>query len=358
MSAGGTAKNRISKYFHLNEFRLALERLGVDCKLVKQTDYITGFPSKDIQGWFSKKKFHNLIDEYKPDIVFCDTQQHFALETIKLGIPCFTYLRGNRWMEIEWAKKTIYRDPIMKTVLNMRHKNSEKVFRTCQGIFMTADYLDAIIKEHIPNATTFHFLEGLDTSRWYPEEGMTLEHPCVGMCHDANWWGKTKEMLTLENVVKELEHVHFYWAGDGQYKNPILEALEKYDNFHYLGSLGYPDKVRQYLTEIDMYALPTGMDTTPLSCREAMSMKKPIIATRVGGIPEMIYDNETGFLVSEGDYESWIKCIKLILDDNQLAKRLGEKARKLVQEKFNWDKLAKEFIKTVTPYAKKQKMQN
>ena len=52
-----------------------------------------------------------------------------------------------------------------------------------------------------------------------------------------------------------------------------------------LVTLGYPDEVRQYLTEIDIYALPTGMDTTPLSCREAMAMKKPIIGTRVGGIP-------------------------------------------------------------------------
>ena len=55
MSAGGTAKNRISKYFHLNEFRLALERLGVDCKLVKQTDYITGFPSR-YSGMVLKEK--------------------------------------------------------------------------------------------------------------------------------------------------------------------------------------------------------------------------------------------------------------------------------------------------------------
>ena len=226
----------------------------------------------------------------------------------------------------------------------MRHKIAERVFTECQGIFMTADYLDKVIKEHIPNAKTIHFLEGLDASRWYPAEGMTLKHPCVGMCHDANWWGKTKEMLTLDKVIEKMPDVHFYWAGDGQYKNQILEKLEKYDNFHYLGTLGYPDEVRQYLTEIDIYALPTGMDTTPLSCREAMAMKKPIISTRVGGIPEMIYDKETGFLADEGDEQTWITSIELLLEDKEMAKKLGNNARELLLEKFNWDVVAKKFL--------------
>ena len=232
----------------------------------------------------------------------------------------------------------------MKTVLNLRHKIAEEVFEKCNGIFMTADYLDKVIKEHHPNAQTHHFLEGLDTTRWYNSPGMELKHPCVGLVQDANWWGKTKEMLTLDKVMKSLPHVHFYWAGDGQYKEKILEVYNKYDNFHYLGTIDYPDKVREFLTEIDMYALPTGMDTTPLSCREAMSMEKPIIASNVGGIPEMIYNNKTGLLVDEDDYETWIKHISYLIENKEIAQNLGKQARQLVIEKFNWEIVAKKFI--------------
>ena len=353
-AGGGTAKKSIGKFFHLKEFGDALKKFGVDYKLVKETDYVSGFPSKNPKEWFSKKKFKELINDYKPDVVFVDRQSHFGLETIKSGVPLFVYLRGHFWMEQEWAKKTIYKDPIMKTVIKLRQNIAEQVFRECQGIFMTADYLDGVIKEHIPNAKTIHFLEGLDSSRWYPAAGMKLKHPCVGMCHDANWWGKTKEMLTLDQVIKDMPNVHFYWAGSGQYKTKILETLEKYKNFHYLGSLEYPDKVRQYLTEIDIYALPTGMDTTPLSCREAMAMKKPIIASNVGGIPEMIYDGKTGFLVNEGDYKKWIEKILEILDDKELAEKLGEEAQRLVIEKFNWDVIAKKFIKVAESYVNKK----
>jgi len=183
-----------------------------------------------------------------------------------------------------------------------------------------------------------------------------LKHPCVGICQDANWWGKTKEMLTLDRVIKQMPDVHFYWAGDGQYKTPILETFEKYDNFHYLGTLDYPDGVRKYLTEIDIYALPTGMDTTPLSCREAMAMKKPIIGTKVGGIPEMIYDNKSGFLVEEGDYQAWISNIRLFLDDKELSKKIGDGARKLLLEKFNWDVVAKKFVVVAESHLATQKL--
>jgi len=343
-AGGGSAKKSIGKYFHLKEFGDALKELGVDYKLVKETDYVTGFPNKNPKSWFSKKKFHSLINDYNPDAVFVDRQSHFALETIKAKIPLFVYLRGNYWSEVEWAKKTIYKDPIMKTVLNLRHKIAEEVFEKCNGIFMTADYLDKVIKEHHPNAQTHHFLEGLDTTRWYNSPGMELKHPCVGLVQDANWWGKTKEMLTLDKVMKSLPHVHFYWAGDGQYKEKILEVYNKHDNFHYLGTIDYPDKVREFLTEIDMYALPTGMDTTPLSCREAMSMEKPIIASNVGGIPEMIYNNKTGLLVDEDDYETWIKHISYLIENKEIAQNLGKQARQLVIEKFNWEIVAKKFI--------------
>ena len=120
-----------------------------------------------------------------------------------------------------------------------------------------------------------------------------------------------------------------------------------FENFHYLGSLDYPDEVRKYLTEIDIYALPTGMDTTPLSCREAMSMENPVVASKVGGIPEMVYDNNTGFLVDEGDAEGWVKKLTELIEDESLREKFGKAGRKRVIEIFNCNKLAKEFIEIV-----------
>jgi len=345
-----------NKLFHLKEFAIALSKLGVEYKLIKDTDYVVSFPSKKIKQWIeSRKKFKKIIAEFSPDAIFIDRQTKFGLEAIKVNIPLFVYLRGNIWLEHEWAKETIYKDPVMCAVLNQRWKIANEVCEKCDGMFLTADYLDSVVKKHHPNTKTFHFLEGLDVSRWYPSKGISLKHPCVGLLQHAAIWGKAREMLVLKKVIKSLPNVHFYWVGFGQYEKTILQELDTFDNFHWLGKFPwneYPEKVRQFLTEIDIYALATGIDTTPLSCREAMSMEKPIVASNIGGIPEMIYDGKTGFLVDEGNADQWIEKISFLLKNKNTAKEMGSAARQLIIEKFNWDVLAKDFLAVVNPIIK------
>ena len=176
---------------------------------------------------------------------------------------------------------------------------------------------------------------------------MTLKHPCVGLLQGAVIWGKTQEMLVLEDVLKSMPDVTFYWAGDGPHREKILSVLKKYDNFKWLGPLQYPDKVREYLTEIDVYALVSGIDMSPLTLQEAQLMKKPVVATNVGGIPELMKNNETGFLVEIGDATGWIEKLSLLINDEQKRERMGKKGRKFVEENFNWNKIAKEFIKNL-----------
>ncbi len=293
-AAGGTSKGSAGKYFHLKDFGEALTKFNIDYKLIRETDYVVGFPTKQISKLISsKKKFKKLIESFKPDAVLVDRQSNFGLEVIKAGIPLFVILRGHHWSELEFAKETIYKDRFMRKIVDARSQIAEKVFAGATAILPVCNYLIDIIKEHHPQQSIEVYVEGVNNARWYKQDGMQLKHPCVGLLQDANWWGKTKEMLVLEDVIKKMPNVHFYWAGDGQYKQPILEKLSQFKNFHYLESLEYPDIVRQYLTEIDIYALPTGMDTTPLSCREAMSMQNPVVASKVGGIPEMVFDKKT-----------------------------------------------------------------
>ena len=94
IAAGAT-----QKFVYMKALSDAVSRLGVECKLVKESEYAAGFPSKNILEWFSNKKFKKLISEFKPDAVFVDRQSHFGLESIKAGIPLFVYLRGHFWLE-------------------------------------------------------------------------------------------------------------------------------------------------------------------------------------------------------------------------------------------------------------------
>lgn len=343
------------KLFHLKEFGDALAKLGAECKLVNDVDYSRGFPSKNIKDWFtSNKLFWKLIEGFRPDAIFTDRQSHFAVDAVRSKIPLFVLLRGHYWSEQEWAKKTLYKDPLMRTILWLRNRIAEKCFRECTVILPICKYLENIVKEHYPNKPTSVFFEGIDSSRWYQVKGLELNHPCVGLLQDANWWGKTKEMLILSKVLEALPEITFYWVGDGPYREQVISVLGKYDNFKWFGRLEYPDKVREFLSSIDVYALVSGMDLAPLTLKEAQLMEKPVVATDVGGIPEMMEDKTTGFLVKEGDYEGWIEKISLLINDNKSAKEMGLRGRKFVENNFSWDLIAKRFLEIAEPYIKKK----
>ena len=205
-ATGGTSKGSIGKYFHLKDFGEALAKSNIDYKLVKETDYVIGFPTKQIGKLLSsKKKFKKLIESFKPDAVLVDRQSDFGLEVIKAGIPLFVILRGHHWSELEFAKETIYKDRFMRKIVDIRSKIAEKVFAGATAILPVSSYLIDIIKEHHPQQSVEVFVEGVDNVRWYKQDGMQLKHPCVGLLQDANWWRKTREMLTLEKVIEKCQ---------------------------------------------------------------------------------------------------------------------------------------------------------
>jgi len=337
----------------MKEFADSLSNLGVETKLVMDTDFARGFPSKRPSDWFfGNRRFKRLIREFKPDAIFVDRQTHFGLYAIKLKMPVFVLLRGHYWSEIIYAKQTMYKSVLSRCIIWLRNRIAEKCFSGATMILPICNYLTNVIKEHHPNVPTSVFFEGINASLWYPVTHMELKHPCVGLLQDANWWGKTKEMLILKDVLGKMPHVTFYWAGDGPYREQIVNELGKYKNFKWLGRLEYPKKVREYLSSVDVYALITGMDLAPLTLKEAQLMEKPVVATDVGGVGEMMLNNKTGFLVREGDHDDLISKLSLLLDDKNLANQMGMEGRRFVENTFSWEKIAKNFIQAIDNYVK------
>lgn len=145
--------------------------------------------------------------------------------------------------------------------------------------------------------------------------------------------------------------------------NLVLAGSRTDKNFidHYLGNVPFRDKVelKGYRTrdqlfsdyqEADLFVLPSYAEGMPRVIAEAMAMELPVIASRVGGIPEMIEDGVTGFLISPGDIGALTeKLIYFAKNKNQLVK-MGQKARSKVKEytfshqrKIFIDKLSNHF---------------
>ena len=343
-----------TKFFHLKEFGDALTKFDVDYKLVHDVDIYTSFPSRDIKKWFqTPSKFNTLVEDFKPDAAFIDRQTHFGLAVLKAKIPLFVLLRGDYWSEMKWAKETLYKSPVKRTVLWWKQRIADKCFSEATAILPICKYLKNVVKEHYPDKPLEVLYGGIDASRWFQVQGMELQHPCVGLLQGAHIWGKAKEMITLTKVMENMPNVTFYWAGDGPYRDNILSELGKYKNFKWLGQLPYPDGVREYLAGIDVYALASGIDMSPLTLQEAQLMERPVVATNAGGIPELMDNNNTGFLVEKGDSHGWIEKLSILINDSKKAKQMGVTGRNFVKDNFSWDNIARKFVDILSFYLRR-----
>ena len=342
-----------SKFFHLKEFGQTLEKFGVETRLIHDIEYYDAFPTRKIRNWIpNKKKFNQLINDFEPDAVFIDRQAHFGSAVLDAKIPLFVHLRGDYWSEIKWARETLYKSPMRRTVLKLKDQIAARCFEGSSLILPICSYLKYIVKEHYPTTPAEVLYQGISPSNWHHIEGLKLNHPCVGLLQGAVIWGKTQEMLVLTRVLEAMPHVTFYWVGDGPYRDKILPTLSKYANFKWLGPMQYPDKVREYLSEIDIYALVSGIDMSPLTLQEAQLMCKPVVATRVGGIPELMKDGDTGFLVEKGDAQGWIDKLTMLVSDENKAKHMGRSGREFVEKTFSWDIITKNFVDVAKQHIK------
>ena len=343
-----------TRLYFSKKFQTELEKNNIQCKLSLYSDIVRKVPNKSISDWFASKgisdlftsikEFKKLTADFKPDLVLVDLVNNFGLDAIKQKIPLFIHLRGDYWSEKEWARDTQYTSMIRRSVLNHRIKIGEKCYLGSSAILPICRYLDNIVNNKFPNHPTYVFRGGIDTAEWNRVETDQLKHPCVGLLQKASIWGKTKEMFILEQVIPKFPSVTFYWAGGGYYENKVLERLNKFKNFVWLGKLQYPDKVREFLSEIDLYALVTGIDMLPSTLLEAQLLEKPVIATDVGGVNETMVNLKSGYLVAQGNAEELCEKIDLLLNDSQLSTEMGKNGRSYVQETFSFDVLTKDFI--------------
>lgn len=332
-----------SKIFHLKEFATYLKKMGIETMVVLDIEFSDGFPSRKINNWFTKdRKFKKLIKQFNPDVILVDRQRHFALSSIKNNIPLLLHLRGDFWKEMDMAEKTIYKKFPKKNALKKWDQIAKICFENSQIILPICNFLKNRTKEFYPNKNIQVLYQGINPQNWFPEKGITLKHPCIGLVQSANIYEKTMELLLLTKIMKKFPNVSFYWVGDGPYRDSVLPELKKSKNFHWLGSLKYPDKVRQFLTEIDVYALISGIDMSPLTLLEAQLMRKPVIATNIGGVSELMVDEISGYLVKKGDSDDLEKKIKLLIH-NEKSIEMGNAGRKFVVENFSWEIIAKKF---------------
>jgi glycosyltransferase involved in cell wall biosynthesis len=107
---------------------------------------------------------------------------------------------------------------------------------------------------------------------------------------------------------------------------------------------GFRDDVHALLEELDVVALPSWTEGLPLVLLEAMAAGRPVVATPVGGTPEVVSDGETGLLVPPRDPEALAAALRRVLEDRGLAERLAAAGRRRVDERFTLDAMSRRML--------------
>ncbi|MCH7648943.1 MAG: glycosyltransferase family 4 protein, partial [Thaumarchaeota archaeon] len=148
------------------------------------------------------------------------------------------------------------------------------------------------------------------------------------------------------NDVEKTEKQIIYLGRDSYEKGiDILQKIEsKLDgNVVYCTDLSWNDAMIE-LKKSSILVVPSRMESSPTSIKEAFYFKIPVVATNVGGIPELITDNHTGLLVPYDDSEKLVKVINNLLSNLELSNSLSKEAYNFVINHMTWKKVLPKYI--------------
>ena len=124
-------------------------------------------------------------------------------------------------------------------------------------------------------------------------------------------------------------------AGDGELRGELEQQAERLRIRDRVFFLGRRQDVRDLLGAADVFALSSIYEGNPLSVMEAMAAGLPVVATSVGGIPELIESGRNGLLVNSGDTQSFADALMMFANDPAALRRMGDAAARRAREKFD-----------------------
>jgi glycosyltransferase involved in cell wall biosynthesis len=149
---------------------------------------------------------------------------------------------------------------------------------------------------------------------------------------------RLKGHYDLIEVARTLRNRHFahrfYLAGNDLTAGDLRERVRREGLDDCFAELGFVSDISRFLAGVDAFLLPSYVEGLPTSILEAMHHGVPVVATNVGGVPEMVVDGESGRVVRPGDIEALANAITE-LSDPVTASRYARRGKQLFEEKFS-----------------------
>lgn len=288
----------------------------------------------DIEGW---KQLAQLIKEHEPDVIQCN-----AGDTLKFAV----------------LSKLLYH---WKTALAVRNASMVSAYITNP----ITKWINRFLYTKTQAIISVSLLSAQDINQLFPETKSKTSVIPIGInppvLETVSWKNKIPTKLNLIHVggfsfeknhvglfsifqkfLKEQPNTHLHLLGDGPLRGAMEENVKELGLQNSITFYGFTANVMNYIHQADALLLPSIIEGLPGVLLEAMYAETPVVTYNVGGISEIVFSNETGYLIETGDEAAFVKAIGKAVDPSESG-IMVKKAKELVVEKFNNGYLATQF---------------
>lgn len=282
-------------------------------------------------------KLRTTIFLFKPEIIHV----HFMPSTF----AGFFYLAGLRNLVISvWGIDIVY-DTIYKPEPLRLIKFKKAILRCARSITATSKFLKQETLKYYPKESRIEVIPfGIEVEKFKPKKKFLSGDKVIisFIKHLLPKYGPEYLLETFSRVIASYPGAKLYMAGDGSLKKHLIDRSKDLgieDKVNFLGHISHND-VLKLLNKTDIFVMPSiyNSETFGVAALEASAMGVPVIASRVGGVPEVIRNGETGLLVEKENVKELTNAILKLVSNRDLWRKMSVEGRNFVLENFVWEK--------------------
>jgi len=297
------------------------------------------------------RKLKNLIQELKVEVL----HSHSSVDSWAGGL-------AGRWARVPVLVRTRH------ISVRVRRPWLNRIYYLPDAIITTGEHIRReLLQTHkIPAERIISIPTGADLGRFHPgppdlelkkRMGLPIDSPVITLVAVLRAQKRHELVIAAAaEVIKVFPQARFLFVGDGPGRNRVEQEIKNARLESQILMTGYREDVPAILSFTDLGIISSVAEGIPQFLFQIMAMGKPVIATEVGGIPEIVTSGVTGVLIPPEDPAALAKAMVQVLGDPGSARRLGEEGRRLVEKEYTVEKMSEKVYRVYQQvYERKQR---
>ena len=211
-------------------------------------------------------------------------------------------------------------------------------------IAVSSGVKDALIEQGIAPEKIEVLYHGIDLDQYIAPLDAATAKARLGLPADARTVGVVASLIprkghrflleALKNMEATAGPIHALFAGEGPLEAELRAQVQELGLEERVHFLGFRRDVAEVVCAFDVFVLPSLKEGLSIAVMEAMALEKPVVCSEIAGLPEVVRDGQTGFLVPPGDSLALQNALKRLFADENLRLQLGHDARQFLEENF------------------------